>query len=48
MRAIKEHMANKDFKAIPGEFLSMRRLWPNTLGLRNRREHEAMLFKKGL
>jgi hypothetical protein len=48
MRAIHDHMANSRFGDIPGEFRSMKRLWPNVIGLRNRRDHEAALFAKGL
>jgi GH24 family phage-related lysozyme (muramidase) len=48
MRAIKAHMAAKEFAKIPSEFLSMRRLWPVGGGLWNRRTHEAQLFSRGL
>lgn len=48
MRAIKAHMKAKNFDAIPGEFRSMKRLWPNSVGLRKRRDTEAALFEKGL
>jgi hypothetical protein len=48
MRAIKAHMATGNFAEIPGEFRSMKRLWPNMVGLRHRRDHEATLFEKGL
>lgn len=48
MRAIKSHMQSHAFNEIPNEILSMRRLWPNSSGLRKRREHEAILFTKGL
>ena len=48
MRAIRDHMAQVQFSKIPDEFRSMRRLWPNVVGLRNRRDHEAALFEKGL
>jgi len=48
MRAIWHHMADKKFNLIPGEFLSMRRLWPVGKDLWNRRMHEAALFEKGL
>jgi len=48
MRAIKDHMAKEQFAEIPSEFRAMRRLWPNVTGLRNRRDHEAALFEKGL
>lgn len=46
MRAIKQHMTNKQFAKIPAEFRSMKRLWSN--GLVGRREREARLFEKGL
>lgn len=48
MRAIKQHMAAKEFELIPDEFLSMRRLWPQGGDLWRRREHEADLFRQGL
>lgn len=48
MRAIKAHMAAKDFDKIPAEFRSMKRLWPNLSGLRGRRDREANLFERGL
>ena len=48
MRDIKALMAAEQFDRIPDEFRSMKRLWPNVLGLRLRRDHEATLFEKGL
>lgn len=48
MRSIHDHMASQQFAKIPDDFRSMKRLWPNMVGLRNRRDHEAMLFAKGL
>lgn len=50
MRAIRTHMAAKNLHLIPGEFRSMKRLWASTSlkGLVYRREHEALLFEKGL
>jgi lysozyme len=48
MRAIRDHMATGQFAEIPDEFRSMKRLWPSVVGLRNRRDHEAVLFEKGL
>jgi GH24 family phage-related lysozyme (muramidase) len=48
MRAIKAHMANKDFAKIPAEFRSMKRLWPSLRGLQIRRDQEADLFQRGL
>lgn len=44
MRNIKAHMENQAFSLIPGEFLAMRRLWPQGGDLWNRRGHEAALF----
>ncbi len=48
MVAIADDMRTMDFEDIPAQFRSMKRLWPNVLGLRLRREHEAVLFEKGL
>ncbi len=48
MRAIRDHLAHMQFHEIPDDIRSMVRLWPNTVGLRNRRMHEASLFEKGL
>jgi hypothetical protein len=48
MRAIRDHLANQQFSEIPDDIRSMKRLWPNVVGLRNRRDHEAKLFEKGL
>ena len=52
MRAIKDHMTNGDFIAIPAEIRAMKRLWPlgtaDHTDLTNRREHEAVLFENTL
>jgi hypothetical protein len=48
MRAIYHFMSIASFNQIPTEFRSMKRLWPAMKGLRDRREHEAVLFEKGL
>ena len=48
MRAIKAHMQSKDFRKIPGEFRSMKRIWPGVRGLLLRRDREAALFEAGL
>ncbi|MBI3435686.1 MAG: hypothetical protein HY056_11520 [Proteobacteria bacterium] len=48
MRAIREHMAAKEFARIPGELRAMRRLWPEVPGLQARRNQEAKLFEDGL
>jgi hypothetical protein len=47
MRNIKAHM-NGMVAAIPSDIISMKRLWPNVVGLRNRRDHEAALFQLAL
>lgn len=48
MRSIHDHMASFRFDLIPADFRSMKRLWPQVAGLRARRDHEAILFAKGL
>jgi len=48
MRAIVSLMANCKFAEIPAEIRAMARLWPSTKDLRDRRQHEAALFEKGL
>jgi GH24 family phage-related lysozyme (muramidase) len=48
MRNIKADMIAKKYSDIPAEIRSMKRLWPNTPGLQDRREKEARLFEQGL
>jgi GH24 family phage-related lysozyme (muramidase) len=48
MRNIKAQMRLKKFDQVPDEIRSMKRLWPNSRGLRDRREAEATLFELGL
>lgn len=50
MRAIKVHMANKDWRRIPGEIRGMQRIWrgKGLDGLLIRRELEARLFEQGM
>ncbi len=48
MRAIASHIAAEDFEQIPDELRAMKRLWPNLVGLRKRRDREAALFEQGL
>jgi GH24 family phage-related lysozyme (muramidase) len=48
MRAIKLHMAALRFSLIAGEIRAMKRHWPDTPGLQDRREREASLFEAGL
>jgi len=48
MRLIHQDMAAQRFAQIPALFRSMKRLWPEGGDLWRRREHEAVLFEKGL
>lgn len=48
MRAIYHFMAIESFAQIPDDIRAMKRLWPAVKGLRDRRDHEAALFEKGL
>jgi GH24 family phage-related lysozyme (muramidase) len=48
MRNISAHMSGKKYGLISAELRSMKRLWPDLLGLQKRREREARLFEKGL
>jgi hypothetical protein len=45
MVEIKAALANGDFDAIPDLLREMKRLWPDTRGLRLRRDREAELFE---
>lgn len=48
MRDIKMHINSDRLAKVPGDFRSMKRLWPDMRGLRERREAEAKLFADGL
>lgn len=48
MRDIKAHVQNDEDPKVPADFRSMKRLWPNMRGLRDRRDAEAKLFADGL
>jgi hypothetical protein len=48
MRDIRDAIAAGRLADIPGLLRSMKRLWPNSSGLRARREREAELFEEGL
>ena len=48
MRKIRELMETRQFSEIPAQIRSMKRLYPNRLGLQARRDKEAQLFEKGL
>lgn len=48
MRRIRDLLQAGRADAVADEILSMRRLWPNSRGLRERREREAELWRRGL
>jgi hypothetical protein len=48
MRAIKAHVASRDYDKIPGELRSMARLWAPTSGVYKRRFREATRFEGAL
>lgn len=48
MRAIRSHIIALELGAVPAEFRSMTRLWPDMKGLRIRRDQEAKLWERGL
>lgn len=48
MRAIRDHLRNRQPERIPAELRSMARLWPDSQGLQKRRAEEADLFEQGL
>jgi Arc/MetJ-type ribon-helix-helix transcriptional regulator len=48
MRDIRDAIAEGRFADIPDALRSMKRLWPEGNGLRDRREREARLFEEGL
>ena len=48
MREIRGCIKSGELAKIPALIRSMKRLWPNTKDLRDRRDHEAELFEHGL
>lgn len=48
MAAIRDALAEGRFVDVPQLLRAMKRLWPNTRGLRDRRDGEALLFEAGL
>lgn len=48
MRAIRDHIQNRNFGKVANELEAMKRLWPNSAGLKGRRDREAALWRKGL
>ena len=47
MRAIRDLLDLNKIDEVPEQLLSMRRVWPNSRGLRERREREAALWREG-
>jgi GH24 family phage-related lysozyme (muramidase) len=48
MAAIRDLMRVREWQHIPDQFRAMKRLWPESRGLRRRRDEEADLFEAGL
>jgi hypothetical protein len=48
MKAIQFRLSTGDFPGVAAEIEAMKRLWPNSQGLRDRRDREAELWRKGL
>jgi len=48
MRAIRDLLEADRLDEVPDQLLSMRRLWPSSRGLRDRRQEEAGLWREGL
>lgn len=48
MRDIRDALADDRAGDVPFLLRAMKRLWPNTPGLRDRRDEEALLFESGL
>jgi len=46
MSDIKACLINKQYSDIPELLRKMKRLWPDTAGLRKRRDAEAALFEQ--
>ena len=48
MKAIHDHLVDGRLDKVAGEIESMKRLWPDSEGLRKRRDKEAAMWRKGL
>lgn len=48
MKAIRDHIAAGRLDQVAGEIESMKRLWPDSAGLRKRRDKEAEMWRRGL
>lgn len=48
MRAIRQHIIAGELYKVTDDIRSMKRLWPDVKGLRDRRDAEAKLFSEGL
>ena len=47
MRAIRDLLERNNLGEVPEQLLLMRRVWPNSRGLRERRKREAALWREG-
>lgn len=48
MRAIRDDVRAGNLAAVPGEFQSMKRLWPTVAGLQRRCDHRIELWRRGM
>ncbi len=48
MRAIRDYLFAGEYDKVAGEIEAMKRLWPNSRGLRERRDREANLWRRGI
>jgi len=48
MAAIRDLIQAGEHSGVPEQFRAMKRLWPTTTGLRDRREREAVMWESGL
>ncbi len=48
MRAIRDHVTEDRWNDVPDTLIAMKRLWPDSSGLRKRREKEAAMWRSGL
>ena len=48
MSAISAHLATRNFAKVAEEIEAMKRLWPDSKGLCERRDREVVLWRRGL
>jgi hypothetical protein len=48
MKTILQHLRDRRPDLVAAEFENMKRLWPDSQGLRGRRDKEAEMWRRGL